>query len=286
MKSILISASLLLFTATSFAQSDDCSDSVAALRALYEARQILLRPYGSTYDVDQRIDHYLDELREPLPSGGYRWVRFVRPSSDAPTVKKEHTVGAEYNGSDFDTFEGGADHPFAVKVVVPRKRSLTKANNEAYVGTVEIHYWVDGREKTMTKEINQWMAPDTSKTIDLGVIADRAEASAETSTRNASKRESLVELHFKQAVAQDDPENPNYEAIQSLKRVASSTDPATIDYEIARFEKMLFPSLVSMPYTTLITRVREAQKLIESSKTEDQEKGKKMLQETMRGIPR
>jgi hypothetical protein len=264
-------------------QAQDCSGDVAALRALYEVRQMIFRPFTSSYDVSSRLDEHMDAMREPLPDGSYRWVNFVRPSGDGPVAKKEHTVNAEYGG-DHDSFEATATHPFAVKVVVPRKRSLMKANKDVYVGTLEVHYWVDGREKTMSKTIDQWMAPDTSKSYDLGVIADRADAAVEVSAKDASRKESLVELHFKQAVARDNPDNPNYEAIQALQRVASSSNPATIDYEIARFEKRLFPELIPTPYATLFSRLQEAQKLMKSSKEDEQEKGKKLLDATLKQI--
>lgn len=279
--SCLLVASLLVTTPAAAA---DCQADVAALRALYELRHELLRPYSNTYGASQRVDAHIDRLREPLPGGGYRWVQWVRPSDDPPVSKHEHLIASGFDTGAFDEFEASGAHPFGIRVAVPRKRSLTKANKEAYVGRVEIRYWVDGRQRTMSKDINSWLSPGTMKGIDLGVIAERAEVTIETAARNASKREALVEIHFKQAVAQDNPENPGYEAIQSLRRVQSNLTPVALDYEIARFERRLFPELTSTPYTTLIMKVREAEKLLRSEKSEDQEKGKRMLSEVSRNV--
>ena len=282
MRHLIAFVSLVLVASAAAAQ--DCEGDIGALRALYETRQILMRPYAGSYSAGERLDEQMDRMREPLPGGGYRWVRFVKPAGDPPVLKREHTVKNDFDSGSMDTFEAAGDHPFGVRIVAPRKRSMFKGNNESYIGRVDIRYWVDGREKTMSKTFNQWFSPDTMKTIDLGAIAERAEVSVEVATRDAEEKEALVEVHFKQAVAQDDPANPSYDAIQSLKRVRGSLDPVTVDYEIARFEKRLFPELISLPYTTLLMRVREAEKLIRSEKTEDQEKGKKMLAEVSRAI--
>lgn len=269
----------------SLAIAQECPE-LAALRALYGIRQLMMEPYATSYSVTQWIDEQLDQLRDPLPSGGYRWVRFVKPTGDAPVVKREHLVNADYARGNLDTFEAAADHPFAVRIVVPRKRSLLKPNKETYVGKVTIRYQKDGEEKVMEKQLNEWLAPDTSRSFDLGVIADRAEVTAETAARAANVKETLVEVHFRQAVAQDDPENPNYEAITSLKRIRSSADPLTIDFEIGKLERRLFPGIDVIPFTVIGVRLREAEKLVKSDTEEDREKGKKMLAEVVRSLPR
>jgi hypothetical protein len=281
----LLVLSLVLFSIPAFAQSDECSSDVTALRALYDLRGLMFRPYTSSYDLDTRAERYIEELRDPLPGGGYRWVHWVRPSGDGPVVKREHTVGAEHESGDPDVFEASGNHPFAVKVVVPRKRSLTRSNKELWVGDVDIRYWVDGREKRMTKTIDQWLAPDTSRSFDLNAIADRAEVTVETSTRNASKKESLVEVHFRQAVAEDDPDNPGYEAIGSLRRLATNSfDPISLDYEIARFERRLFGTPMSAPISVIFRKLQEAEKLLKSEKEEDHEKGRKLLAEATKSF--
>lgn len=276
---------VLSLVVPSLALAQECPE-LAALRALYGIRQLMMEPYATSYSVTQWIDEQLDQLRDPLPSGGYRWVRFVKPTGDAPVVKREHLVNADYARGSLDTFEAEADHPFAVRIVVPRKRSLLKPNKEAYVGKVTIRYQKDGEEKVMEKQLKEWLAPDTSRSFDLGVIADRAEVAAETAARAANVKETLVEVHFRQAVAQDDPDNPNYEAITSLKRIRSSADPLTIDFEIGKLERRLFPGIDVIPFTVIGVRLREAEKLVKSDTEEDREKGKKMLAEVVKSLPR
>lgn len=278
----LLIVSLIIATA---AVAQECPE-LEALRALYGVRQLMMEPYANTYTIGEFIDARLDDLRDPLPGGGYRWVRFVRPSGDAPIEKREHLVSSDQTTGEFETFEAEAGHPFSVRVVVPRKRSLLKANKDVYVGSVRIRYSVDGKQKTLEKKVNEWLPPDTSRTFDLGGIADHAEATVEVATRSANVKEALAEIHFRLAVAQDDPENPNAEAIASLKRIRPTIDPYTVDLEIGKLERRLFPGIDVIPFTTIGYRIREAEKLILSEKEEDQVKGKKMLTEVIRTLPR
>src|SRR5438309_427127 len=82
----------------------------------------------------------------------------------------------------------------------------------------------DGRPDTMEKTIDAWMNPDTSKTFDLETIADHVDVSLDSGADADHVREALVEIHILQAVADDDPENPAYLAIESLKRVRHASD--------------------------------------------------------------
>lgn len=278
-----IALAILLFALSAPAQ--ECPELVA-LRSLYGVRELMMGPYASGYEIGGFIDQQLNELRDPLPSGGYRWVRFVRPSGDGPVVKREHLISSDFASGNRDAFEAEADHSFAVRIVVPRKRSLLKGNKEAWVGNVRIRYVKDGQERVMEKRINEWLAPDTSRSFDLGMIADQAVVAAEAATRSAHVKDSLVEIHLRQAVAQDDPENPNYETIAALKRIGSSPDPVTLDLEIARLERRFFPGIDVVPFTTIGVRLREVEKLLVSEKEEEREKGRKMLAETVRALPR
>ncbi|HVR44038.1 MAG TPA: hypothetical protein VMS56_11420 [Thermoanaerobaculia bacterium] len=264
--------------------ADECAQ-LAALRALYEVRQLMLHPLVSSWDVSARIEQHLERLREPLPGGGYRWVRFVRPAGAGPVVKREHLVREERRAGDPEIFEAEAAVPYSVRVVIPRKRSLLRGNKEAWIGTVSIRYWSEGGVETIEREIDQWLRPDNSRTIDLGVIADRAVVSVETATRAASLGEALVEIHFHQAVSRDDPENPNYEGVLALERLQASLDPVTLDLEIARMERWLFPGIEVTPFTTIGARIREAERLLRSEDEKERDEGAKALQEVVRALP-
>lgn len=280
-----LSVLFIFFLAVPLTADHDCESDVSTLRALYELRYVMFHPGFSSYEVGNSIDSSIEELRDPLPGGGFRWVRYVRPAGTAPEAKREHVVSSEH-GEETETFEASADHAFAVQVVVPRKRSLFKANKQVWLGTMTVAYEVDGEPRTLRKEINQFFKPDTSKTFDLGAIADRADASLEVAATNAGEQESLVEIHFKLAVPEDDPDNPNYETIRMLRRLRSQPDPVSIDVEIARLERKLFPALEPVPLTTLIGRMREAELLMRSEKIEEQEKGRQMLSDLVRTLPR
>ncbi|HVT02636.1 MAG TPA: hypothetical protein VHL58_04585 [Thermoanaerobaculia bacterium] len=268
------------------ARSQDVCPEVASLNALYEVRAARLHAYSSSYEVGSEIDRQIDNLREPLRDGAYRWVHYVRPGGDASVVKRDHDVSKIYNGDNWDSFEVTGKHVFAVNVNVPKKRNLFKANNEVFVNTLTVRYIVEGRPAVIRKTIGEWMAPTTSRTFDLDAIADSADATVEVAARPGKKKETVAEIIFKEAVAQDDPDNPNYETIQALQRLRGLSDPAAIDYEIGRLERRIFPSLEPAPFTTFLLRIKEAETLIRSSKEEEQNRGKKMLAEVIRSYPR
>lgn len=269
----------LLLTPVS-ALAIDTSDCAAAnqLAALYEVRSLMLKPYSSSYDVDKFIDRRLDELREPLAGGGFRFVRWVRPARDPEFDKHGHSVAA-VQGSGTDNFEASGDHAFAVRIAVPAKRSLFNGNNSVYVGTAHVRYTVNGRERTKDEPINNWMNPDTTRTIDLDTIADRVDVALDSSTSQRNLKQALVEIHLLKAVAEDDPGNPNYPAIAALKRVRGSFDRDVIDDEIAKLEPA-----GSIPLYRLVRELRRADDLIRSSKQDDKDKGEKLLKETLRRL--
>lgn len=274
MKRLLTFLCTALLAAPAFAVNDDAACSgYRQLAALYEVRNMMLRG-DSGYTIDEAISHRVSRLREG-------WVRWVRPDSDAAIDKHVHVVAAS-NGSSSDNFEASGDHPFAVKVVVPSKRSLFNKNNPVYVGVAHVTYVAGGRERTKDLPINAWMNPDTSKTLDLGVIADRADASLDASTKNPG--EAVVELHFVQARAEDDPANPAYDTIRSLERIRRNTDAYALDQEIAKREREMFPDTEPYSVTQLINDLRHADELMHSKKDSDQEKGEKLLKETLRRL--
>lgn len=278
----LLSALIAVFVAAPlFAVTDSCAP-LTQLAELYEVRSYMIR-HGSGYDVDSFIDARLNDLREPLPNGGYRWVRWARPSGDPDYDKHGHTTMAAFNGG-ADNFEASGNHAFAVRIAVPQKKSLFSANNAVYVGLVHVRYEVNGRERTKDEPLNRWMNPDTSKTIDLGAIADRVSVSLDASTNQKDVKNALVEIHILKAVAEDDPSNPNYDAIQSLKHVRGSWDRDAIDDEIARVESNVFPGVESVPLYTVVRQIRHANELIRSNKEEDQKKGEKLLHEAIRKL--
>lgn len=271
MKRLPVAAAVLLFAAPLFA--DDCS----LLRELYAVRSVMLR---SSYDVDRFVDKRLDLLRDPLPGGGYRWVRWVRPTGEGPFDKKLHRTKAPRTA--LDSFEASGEHTYAVRVTVPAKRTLFSGNNPVYVGAVEIRYTAGGKTKTMTETINALMQPDTSRTIDLPAIADSADVRLASGTDKPG--EALVEVHFKQALPEDDRANPDYDAVRALQRVRSSSDPRTIDDEIADAERRIIPEGDSLPLAQIIADLRRADDLIHSKKDEEQERGNKLLRETLRRL--
>lgn len=276
---ILLAALVLL--ASPLLAADDCRD-YRAIGALYEVRSLMLKRYASTYDVDRFIDRRIDELRVPNGNGGYRWVRWVRLEGEAPVDKHGHTVGASMSSTQPDHFEASGQHAFAVRVVVPRKRSLLNGNSAVTVGTVEVRYTVDGRTKTIRETWDAQLNPDTSRTIELPAIADHADVALDA--RASKGGESLVEIHFRQAVPQDDPANPDYPTIAALNRIRGRSDARAIDDEIAELERDLFPASEPLPLLQIVDDLRRADDLIRSKKDSDVEKGERLLKETLRRL--
>lgn len=268
---------LMLLPVCAFAvETTDCA-AASQLAALYELRGVMLR--GGSYEVDKFIDAKLDALREPMPDGGYRWVRWTRPSKNAEYDKHGHNVSA-VQGSGTDNFEASGDHIFAVRVAVPEKRSLFNGNNPVYVGTVHVRATANGRTRTMDEHIDNWMNPDTTKTIDLNTIADHVEVSLDSAAQPRHTKESLVEVHLLKATAEDDPANPNYDTITMLRRYRGLTsDYDDIDDEIAR----LNPD-DAVPVYRIVRQLRRADELMRSKKDEDRDKGDRLLKETLRRL--
>lgn len=254
----------------------DCESTLVHLRTLYELRNLMLKRSTSSYDIEHFIDNRLEQLREPTGDGDYRWVRWVRPAGDGPVEKDAHVVSAVHTRG-VDQFESDGAHVYAVRIAVPRKRSLFNSNNPVYVGTVKVRY--DNRTKDLT--INQWMNPDTSRTIDLELIADRVDVALEAATAERHVKVAIVEVQFRQAVSQDDPANPAYGTVQALKRIRSDADARTIDEEIAEIERELFGGASSLPLLTIISNLRQADELMRSKKEDEQQKGDKLLKDTL-----
>lgn len=271
-------AAALFLLAAPLAAADDCRD-YRALGTLYEVRSLLLKRYASTYDVDRFIDRRVDELREPTGDGGYRWVRWVRLEGEAPIDKHGHTVAAGTSATQPDHFEASGAHAFAVRIVVPRKRSLLNGNSAVSIGNVEVRYTVDGRTKTIREQWDAQLNPDNSRTIDLPAIADHVDVALEA--RASKPGESLVEVHFRQAIAQDDPANPDYPTIAALNRIRGNSDARVIDDAIADLERDLHPNAEPLPLLQIVEDLRRADDLIHSKKDADVEKGERLLRETL-----
>ena len=277
MRKFLMGAALVLFVLPLYAvETDDCA-AANQLATLYQIRGLVLKSGTSSYDLDNFIDSKINELRGPLSGGGFRWVRWMRPTGNPPYDKHGHNTVAE-QGSGSDHFEASGDHAYSVRIVVPSKRSLFSANNPVWVGTVRMRFDTSGRERTKEEAINDWMNPDTSHTIDLGTIADHVEVSLDASTSQRDVRKALVEIHILKAVAEDDPANPNYDTIIMLRRLREATDPDAVDDEIARLE----PD--SLPLVHIVHDLRRADELMRSKKQEDQDKGQRLLKETLRRL--
>jgi len=107
---------------------------------------------------------------------------------------------------------------------------------------------------------------------------------AQVATASRDVREAVAEVHFRQAVSQDDPANPAYSTIKALERVRETPDPATVDAEIAALETTVFPGSESLPLLTIMRDLRRADELMRSEKTDEQEKGNKLLKETLRRL--
>jgi hypothetical protein len=265
MKKLIVLVALIAMPAAAL-ESGDC----ARLASLYEIRSLMMKRYSSSYEVGEVISRRLADLRQ-----GY--VVYVRHNSGSPIDKKVHKLRG---GDGSDVFESESDHVFEVKIVVPSKRSMFNANYPVSVATATINYTVNGRQKTRTEHIDATMNPDTSRTFDLGAIADHVRVAVDSKGRG----DAVIETHFVQATAEDDPANPNYATIESLRRLGTSPSAMTVDDEIASVESRMFPKSDPLPLLQIVEDLRKAEELIRSKKTDDQEKGDRLLRETLRRL--
>lgn len=273
----------MLLSAVPVFAAYDCDSDARALNALYDIRDLMITR-ASTYTIDNRITMHIETLRDPLPQGGYRWVIWVRPSGDAPVQKKSHVVASVKDDGESETFESASDHPFEVRVVVPRKRSTFGANKGVFVKRLTVRYERDGKQQQFEKVIDKWMAPDTSQSFDLSGIVDRADAQLEVATKSGDVKQAVAEIHFRQAVATDDPDNPHFDTIQALKAIASDSSPDRLEREISLRERRLFPDARFVRLVPLFEQIRTATDLLKSDKPEEQEKGKKALDAAVKSI--
>jgi len=260
-----------------------CDEDVETLRVLYDLRRVMIRDGAPQYDIDRVIETNIDRLREPLPSGGHRWVRLVRPSGDGPVTKKERLIAA--SGTAIEEFDSEENDVFSVRIVVPRKRSVRRANNEVWIERVIVRYETNAGKKTIERSYKQWFPPDSSKTIDLPGIAERVEVVVETRARESAVRETLVETHFRLAVPQDDPASPFAQQVALLKRLNGNANQASVELEIARTEQRVFPQLPVFPVAGISSRIRQAELLLRSEKEEERERGRRLLSEAVRMLP-
>ena len=276
---------ILAFVPAQGIAADSCETDVHALGALYEIRDLMLSPRVSSWDVTGRIDDRLEELREPQPGGGHRWVDIVRPIGEGPVNRSEHLVHASVGDSNADLFEAASEIPYAVKIVVPRKRSMFRGNERVWIQAISIRYFIDGEAKTIEEPIERWMNPNSTRTFDLEEVAERAEVVLEVAADPEKSEQALVEVHFEQGVPRDNPENPHYPTVEVLKKLRNNLDPGSLDLEIGRIEQRLFPSASVLPLTTLIGRIREYRAALQSDEAEEKEKAPKMLEAIVKALP-
>lgn len=277
MRSLTLGLALLFVPVTLSGQNVSDCDGAGSLAALYSVRDAMVLAGSSSSAVTLKIDEQLHLLRDPLSDGSYRWVRLVRPAGEPPVVRREKVVHAIRGNDERDTFEARGTTPFAVGIVVPRKRSLLRGNNPVWIGDVRIHVEADGERESIVHPVNEWLRPDTSRSFDLGIIADSATVEVEAATNADASGAALIEVHFSQAVSQDDPLNPEAAGVLALQRIGSDPDPDVVDYEIAAMEREVLGLVRSVPYATLLARVVEAEALMRSEKEEDRVRGTEML---------
>ena len=285
----LVAVSLLTFLLVPVpagAADYSCDADVHALGVLYEIRGLMLSPRVSSWDVTKRIDERLEEARESLPGGGYRWVDIVRPIGDGPVDRSEHLVQAAVGSPGADLFEASSAIPYAVKIVVPRKRSLFRGNERVWIESVSIRYVVDGETKTVEESMQRWMTPNSTRTFDLKDVTERADVVLEVATDPDKTGQALVEVHFAQGVPRDNPDNPRYLTVEVLKRLRYDLDPSSLDLEIGRVEQRLFPSARVLPLTTIVGRIREYQAALQSEEEKEKEQASKMLEEIVKALPK
>src|SRR5712692_8652798 len=108
MKRAMLFLGILFIAIPTFAM--DCTGQLTHLGALYQIRSMMMRRYTSSGDIERFIDRRIEELREPLPDGGYRWVRWMRPTGSERIDKNGHTSRAGQGRGDPNVFGPTGQH--------------------------------------------------------------------------------------------------------------------------------------------------------------------------------
>jgi hypothetical protein len=253
---------------------------VESLGILYQVREQLVDRRVSDWDVSRFIDREIDRLLEPLPGGGHAWVVHVRPDSEV-VRSSGHLVRATIDQP--ATYENAESWVYAVRLVVPRKRSLFRGNNAVWVDryhvmTVE----PDGTRSEREIEIGRWMQPGSSTTLDLETIASNVRVVAWAATAAENRGEALLEIHMLKSVTRDDPRNPYHETIAMLRDLRRSATPGRVDSEIERLERRVFPGKRPMPVGRIVELLAEAQALLEDEDPAEREKAGAVLERMRR----
>ncbi len=283
MKRALLAFALLLVPIAAPAQ-ESCPEDVFLLRNLYELRELMLLPSSGSWDFSERLNGQIDAIREPLGDGTYRWVDYSVPRSDGPVTRRDRLVNTADGTGDFDSLEASGTKIYAVRLVVPRKRSLFRANESLRIGMLRITTVTDGESSTREMPLDRWFSPDSSKTIDLDGIADRVTVSVAATTHAEDVGEALVEIHLLQAVPTDNPDNPHFDTLQVLRRLGSSWDPYVLELEIGRAEQRLFPEARPLPLLVVLPQLREVQRLLSSEEPADRNKAIEELSKALKSL--
>jgi hypothetical protein len=278
----LMTWTILLLTAIPVAADwrDPLRTDLEGLGILYQVREQLLDRRVSDWDVNRFIDREIDRLLEPLPEGGHEWVVQVRPASEV-VRRSEHLVRATPDAP--STFEHAEPWVYAVRLVVPRKRSLFRGNNPVWVeGYRVMVVEPDGSRSEREIEVGRWMQPGTTTTLDLDTIASSVRVAARAATAAEHRGEALLEIHLLKTVTRDDPQNPYFETIAMLRDLRRSLSPDRVDSQIERLERRVFPGKRPLPVGRLADLLSEAQALLESEDPAEREKAGAVLERMRR----
>ena len=86
------------------------------------------------------------------------------------------------------------------------------------------------------------------------------------------------------AIDRFDPDQGVRFETYALQRIRGSSDARTIDDEIAEMERRILPNSDPLPLVEIIADLRRADDLIRSKKDEDQERGNRLLKDTLRRL--
>ena len=271
MKAIILIVVALLTTPVSAQDwAENLESDLELLGALHQIRAMWVDPDVAEWEIDRWIGDRIDSWRGPLPDGTHQWVLRDRPETEV-TDRSEHLVYG--TRGEPATFEDGDAWVYAVRIVVPRKRSLFRGNKRVWIERLTIRVREEGGAPTEEIiPVGRWFAPNTSQTWDLDAIVSRADVFVEAYADPENRGEALAEIHFLESVESDDPSGPHYRSIQTLSGLAGWLNAERIDGEIERVEARLIPGARSVPVALVVRHLEEALTRIDSDDPEERKK--------------
>ncbi len=184
------------------------------------AAAVLVAVEGDHAKVAQSlVESAVDELRNPVGEGNYRWARWV--AGGGPPVSREARVRA-VDGGEPQLVRVEATHASRIVVKVEKRRSLFSGNYPCTVTSVVWRCASWSREENALAE-HRRMARGERLAFDLGGVCPAVLVEVGATVEEAYDGESELTVEVETGHLEDDRSAPHFEAVQTLTRFLATS---------------------------------------------------------------